>query len=225
MAAHAAELADRGFTRIDDFLPACGAQALEAELAGALPWHLSLIQGGRIWDATPEQQAALGEARLAAMAAQGADSAFRFLFDMVKVPDAGEDRAARGLLIDQLALAWSQPAALAIWRRLLGRDDISGLVMKATRYRPGHFLTIHDDGKFTHQIAAFILSLSHDWRPDWGGQLQVLNERREVETVLTPRFNALSLITVPRDHFVSMVAPFAPHPRLSITGWLCTGGD
>jgi Rps23 Pro-64 3,4-dihydroxylase Tpa1-like proline 4-hydroxylase len=37
---------------------------------------------------------------------------------------------------------------------------------------------------------------------------------------LSPRFNALHLFKVPQRHSVSLVAPFAGAPRLSITGWL-----
>ncbi|HEX5536856.1 MAG TPA: 2OG-Fe(II) oxygenase family protein [Sphingobium sp.] len=37
-----------------------------------------------------------------------------------------------------------------------------------------------------------------------------------------PRFNALSLFRVPQRHHVGCVAPFAPKPRISITGWLRT---
>ena len=37
--------------------------------------------------------------------------------------------------------------------------------------------------------------------------------------VFVPRFNTLSIFTVPQFHAVSCVAPYAPMGRLAITGW------
>ena len=47
----------------------------------------------------------------------------------------------------------------------------------------------------------------------------------EIDHGFVPAFNALRLFRVPVQHSVSHVWPFAPEPRLSVTGWLRkTGG-
>nr|WP_240902836.1 2OG-Fe(II) oxygenase family protein [Caulobacter sp. SLTY] len=91
----------------------------------------------------------------------------------------------------------------------------------ATRYLPGHFLTAHDDaapGK--HRLYAYVLNLTARWRADWGGILMFLDEEDHVAEGYTPSFNALNIFRVPQRHAVSMVAPYAGEPRLSITGWI-----
>ena len=41
-----------------------------------------------------------------------------------------------------------------------------------------------------------------------------------MEEAFTPAFNSLNVFKVPAQHAVSIVAPFAGAPRLSITGWI-----
>ena len=222
----AESLARDGYLRIHSALCDTAAGALEAHVQDELVWNLTLRQGEKVWDATPADQVMLGEQRLLAMAAAGATSGFRFLFDVVRVSADPGTRFARGLLLDKLAEAWSSPAALATWRTVCGRDDIDGLEMLASRYRPGHFLNTHDDaqGQCSERVAAFVLPLSPVWRADWGGLLQLMDSDGNVEVTLTPKRNFLTLFTVPRKHNVSMVTPFAPAPRFSITGWFLASG-
>ena len=82
-------------------------------------------------------------------------------------------------------------------------------------------LTAHDDvapGK--HRLYAYVLNLTARWRADWGGILMFLDEEDHVAEGYTPAFNALNIFRVPQRHAVSMVAPFAGEPRISITGWI-----
>jgi SM-20-related protein len=92
---------------------------------------------------------------------------------------------------------------------------------------PGHFLTQHDDSGYSeqHRRVAYVLYLTRGWRADWGGQLQFLDARGDVEEVWMPRFNSLGLFLVPTPHVVTYVAPFATQPRYAITGWLCDGPE
>ena len=45
----------------------------------------------------------------------------------------------------------------------------------------------------------------------------------DVRRGLLPRFNCLNLFAVPQPHSVSLVAPWAGHVRISVTGWLRSG--
>ena len=64
-----------------------------------------------------------------------------------------------------------------------------------------------------------VFGLTRHWRPDWGGLLLFHDDDGQIDLGLVPAFNVLNLFAVPREHSVSVVAPFAAEPRLTITGW------
>ncbi|MHB8348086.1 MAG: 2OG-Fe(II) oxygenase [Acidiferrobacterales bacterium] len=105
-------------------------------------------------------------------------------------------------------------------RTVTGFADIRRLGAMATRFDPGQFLKEHDDYQSGEQrLCAYVLNLSRDWQPDWGGLLHFLDYDRNVVDSFVPVFNSLSLFAVPARHFVSMVSSFAKEPRYSVTGW------
>ena len=92
---------------------------------------------------------------------------------------------------------------------------------QATRYRPGHVLTGHDDAaEGKNRLYAYVLNLTRDWRADWGGVLAFEGAHGHIEEGFAPAYNALNIFAVPMPHAVTQVASFAPRDRLSITGWL-----
>ena len=112
------------------------------------------------------------------------------------------------------------PDFIGLIKDVTGIDTIVGADAQATLYAPGHFLNTHDDKIDGHKRrVAYILSMTPDWDPDWGGVLQFYDEERGIADAFVPRFNALSLFTVPQSHAVSYVAPYAEARRLAITGW------
>lgn len=104
---------------------------------------------------------------------------------------------------------------------VIGAPHVAGVRAQASNYRPGDFLTLHDDkhGRDT-RLAAFTLGLTQGWRPDWGGQLLFHDTDGQIERGFMPGFNVLTLFKVPRQHSVAPVAAYAAAKRLSITGWL-----
>lgn len=109
---------------------------------------------------------------------------------------------------------------------VLDRDDLGFVDSQVTRYRRGHFLNEHDDSADKgRRIAAYVLSLTPDWRSDWGGQLQFLDGPDRIIDTFVPRVNTLSIFEVPQPHAVTVVAPYAGADRISITGWLRAGED
>lgn len=101
---------------------------------------------------------------------------------------------------------------------------VSGLELStlfASCYRPGDFLSPHTD-KGNGRVA-FVWNLTRDWKPQYGGNLHLLDESwSKVDRVVAPDFNTLVLFNVEGDgrpHFVSHVAPSVPCPRLAISGW------
>ncbi|MBU4434329.1 MAG: 2OG-Fe(II) oxygenase [Alphaproteobacteria bacterium] len=104
---------------------------------------------------------------------------------------------------------------------VIGREPVDGVRVQASNYRPGDFLTLHDDRhKKDDRLAAFTLGFTRGWRPDWGGQLLFHDADGQIERGLMPGFNVLTLFRVPRAHSVAPVAAYAAAKRLSLTGWL-----
>ncbi|MBM0170935.1 2OG-Fe(II) oxygenase [Altererythrobacter sp. C41] len=223
-AAHA--FARNGRIRIPDFLQHGAAEALHAFLQAA-PWWRTFNQGERTWDLgpesievlTPEQASQLEQA-----IHEGARKGFQYVYETVRVSEQSSERSERGFPVDRLLEAMNTAPALEMWRELTGDPDVGLVDGQATRYLPGHFLTRHDDdveGK--NRVAAYVLNLSPEWAPEWGGLLQFHDAAGEVTGAMVPGFNVLNLFRVPQSHSVSIVAPFAPAPRYSITGWIRRG--
>lgn len=150
-----------------------------------------------------------------------ASSGFQYLFDSYRISDEVEaGRLTSGPLAEFFA-GLNAPEMIARLRAITGDDRIAYLDAQATRYRPGHFLTAHDDyqaGK--DRLYAYVINLTPVWRADWGGLLMFLADDGHVAEAFTPRWNALNILKVPQPHAVSVVAPFARGARYSITGWM-----
>ena len=222
--------AQRGRVRIADALEPVSAARLYACLLADVPWHLTYNEGEKnvfidaaaLQDRDDRTQQALLTAVLSR-----AQTDFQYLFrsyPMVSAYVQGHDPE----LFLHYVFEWlNDSRTLEVLRRITGIDALIKANAQATLYRPGHFLTQHDDSGYAeqHRRVAYVLYLTRGWRADWGGQLQFLDARGDVEEVWMPRFNSLGLFLVPTPHVVTYVAPFATQPRYAITGWLCDGPE
>lgn len=149
-----------------------------------------------------------------------ARDSFRYVFDLIRVSaDVRAGRPVDPALAAAFAFVNSAPF-LDFARTLTGEPDLAYCDMSATRYRAGHFLTVHDDeAPEQHRRFAYVLNLTPRWRADWGGILMFLDDEDHVAEGYVPAFNALNIFEVPQRHAVSMVAPFAEGDRISLTGW------
>ena len=101
-----------------------------------------------------------------------------------------------------------------------GRDDLLSADAQYTRYTSGHFLTRHkDDVSSEMRRLAYVLSLSKNWHPDWGGLLQFFEDDGTPRDSWVPTFNTMAIFDVRHIHSVTFVTPFAKEPRYSLTGW------
>lgn len=209
--------------QIAEFLTAQSAAALLAELSQSSAWKLAANRGEQIIDFdaatleafTPEQWAKLDQA-----VALGGRYGFQFRYDTIRLPKE-EGQAPASPALAEFADFLSSPEMVAFFRTLTGAGDIDFADAHASRYRPGHFLTTHDDTVAEMgRRAAYVLNLSPEWRPDWGGLLLFYDAQGNVVRGFTPRFNTLNIFAVPQAHSVSWVTPLAAAPRYAITGWL-----
>lgn len=110
-------------------------------------------------------------------------------------------------------------------KSITGKQDINAAEPQFTRFTSGHFLTRHLDvvpGR--GRRIAFVLGLTKNWHPDWGGLLQFYEKNGTPRDAWMPQFNVLSIFEVSHVHAVTYVTPYAKEPRLSLTGWFVAGG-
>jgi SM-20-related protein len=159
--------------------------------------------------ADPTKQAWLDDVKV-----DGAKTGMQYVFDTRRL-GLGEDP------LDAVLQVLNSEPFLNLMRAITGDDRIHYADAQASRYRPGHLLTGHNDnapGK--NRLYAYVLNLTRNWRMEWGGLLAFEGQDGHVVQAFTPAFNAVNLFAVPARHCVTQVAEFAQADRLSITGWL-----
>lgn len=198
------------------------AEAVVAAMEAFDGWKISVSAGGEVFElplrdrvaAEPGKQGWIDQARV-----DGSDPRMQYIFDTRRLdlePEAAPLDAVSAVL-DFL----NGPEFLALVQGVTGDDRIDFADAQATRYRPGHVLTGHDDAaEGKNRLYAYVLNLTRDWRADWGGVLAFEGPDGHIEAGFAPVFNALNLFAVPMRHAVTQVASFAPRDRLAITGWL-----
>lgn len=213
-----------GRVEICDFLTAADAARLRAHLMARDDWRLVLNAGDAVYEIPRDAVRRLSAAqrqelddRVIAAARQG----FHYRYESIRVPDDPAARDSAASMLDRFAGFMSSPAVLELIGEISGLDGLDFADGQATAYSPGHFLTAHDDDVAGKQRrAAYVLGLSPGWQADWGGLLMFHRDGGHVEEGFVPAMGALRLFAVPARHSVSYVTPFAPEPRLSVTGWL-----
>ena len=221
----AARFRESGRLQILDFLAADPARKLYDVLAASPDWKLAINKGEEIlhfdeaaiaaWP--PERQATLNRA-----VAMGGRYGFQFRYETIRLPKESDNTGSEAIAaLQELTHFLSAPEMVAFMRTLTGAADIAFADAHASRYKPGHFLTTHDDKSDTMgRRAAYVLNLTPKWRPDWGGMLLFYDNLGNVIRGFTPGFNTLNIFRVPQAHSVSWVTPLAGQPRYAVTGWL-----
>lgn len=211
--------------QIPDALEASLAEDLCRCLEQDVNWTVAYIgdegsttMSGEAFHAMGRQEIAAFQANLLARARRG----FQFLYNSYMMVTAYKEGRDPGLLLHRVLEYLNSPAFLDPMREITGVTAIRKADAQATCYRPGHFLRHHDDSRQGDQLreVAYVINLTRNWQPDWGGLLHFHDEQGNVIETLTPRFNTLNLFRVPMDHYVSLVAPWAGGNRYAITGWL-----
>jgi len=227
-AALAEPFAREGRLQIVDFLRHDGAMALLRALAESPAWRLAVNRGQETEDIAAAEIAGWSAAKRAALdeaVVAGGRDGFQFRYDTIRLPRYGSgwgDEAPP--LLARFVEFLSSPELTGFLRTLTGDAGIGYADGHASRYRAGHFLTAHDDlNQGMGRRAAYVLNLTPQWRPDWGGILQFYDERGNVVRGFTPAFNVFNIFRVPQPHSVSWVTPLAGAPRYAVTGWLRAG--
>jgi hypothetical protein len=229
IASLAAELARQGRVRVPQLLQPGLAESLHATMTAWRRWALvTRIEGQhRSFDAAamteldPTRRAAFEQ-----LVQQEARRGFQYLFERYPLVDHGRTgQLSDAVLLQAFALLRSE-GFLELARQLLGAPDIRFADGQLTRYRAGHFLSLHDDeAEGLNRVAAYVINLSADWPAADGGALEFIGPQGELLEAWTPGFNTMSLFRVPAPHRVAVVAADATGTRLSITGWFRRGAE
>lgn len=223
------QLRARGRVQVPDYLQADAAERIRSCLAEEVPWTLALRDddGARTLDhptyaGMPEPEVAALLADIARGAhSDGPEGGFRFAYDSYMMVTAYLEKRDPDLLLHPVLEFLNSPDYIAFLRTLTGDARIRRVNAQATRYRRGHFLRYHTDiHSGEGRLYAYVINLTRDWRADWGGLLQFIDDRGDVVETFMPRWNSLSLFAVPAGHAVSLVSPWAEGERLAITGWM-----
>jgi Rps23 Pro-64 3,4-dihydroxylase Tpa1-like proline 4-hydroxylase len=219
-------LEQQRFAQISDALEPAAAEALWQVLRHETPYGLAwagdgqptgqYVRAEQLRSLPAEQKAAMGNAA-ARTAARGS---FAFLYGQYPLAEAAREQWHPGHPLYGVLDFVNHGSSLDLARTVSGHADIIRADAQATLYAGGHFLTDHDDlVESQGRRLAYVLNLTKDWKPDWGGYLNILDETGNIVAGFMPRFNTLNLFLVPLRHHVSLVAPFAPVGRVAITGW------
>jgi SM-20-related protein len=210
--------------QIPSFLGEAAADALRGTLLCRSDWRHVISAGAKVFeiargdlDQMPTEAKAELERALHAEATHG----FRFRYDLIRTPDDLPPVADSEDPLIGFARLMNDPGTIDRFRTLAPGLDLDFADAQATRYNKGDFLTRHDDdvaGK--GRQLAYVLSLTPDWLPEWGGLLLFNGADGGIVETFVPSFNTLNLFAVPQPHSVSYVAPYAGAARISVTGWL-----
>ena len=218
-----ARLRAHGRVQIPGFLQEPSALRLHQCLREEVPWETAqrsdaVLADGQ--DRSPPPGSAADEVALAATCLRAREG-FEFYFDRYRMIDARRDGTDPQLVLHAVVDFLNSPQFLEFARQLTGDLAIRMVSAIGVRYRAGHFLRAHNDlANDEDRAFAYVINLSRQWSPDWGGLLHFLDpEQRRVVDTFTPLWNSLSLFRVPQPHVVSLVAPWAGSARYSITGW------
>ena len=214
-------LARKGRVQIRDFFEPNVVEALAGAL-DAVDWRLLFrdetgdrkLLGDELRGLTPAEKMDL-TARIHRLA----EREYQYLFQshsMVDTAKSGETD-----LLTRFVRWMADEEFMSVMRGLSGMDDINRVYAQATLYARGNFLLMHsDETALERRRIAYVINLTRRWRPDWGGLLHFADHEGNVVDTFFPHFNSLSLFTVPQEHFVSYVAPYAQGKRSAVTGWL-----
>lgn len=213
------ELADafmrNGRVHIPDILTGASAQRLLAALQRETPWGLIFNEGKQ--EREFETVSADDHEEMAIAAWERAHSGFQYFYHLYRLIEGRRIHPKPDHYLACVTKFLTSPQFIGLAREITGDASIGWISATATLYKPLDFLTVHDDG-LTRRRVAYVLNMTPEWKPDWGGALQFYDRDDHIEEGYLPTFNALNLFRVPRRHSVAQVTSFGGL-RYSISGW------
>lgn len=210
--------------QIKEILVQQDAERIYDMLARRTPWWTAFNVGDKVAQVSPEMGVRLTPAQVQNFMAgihSRAKTEYQFIYNYYPLLGHYFDQMQPWTPLYEAYEFINSPPVMEFFRKITGRPDVLWADAQATLYRAGHFLKRHTDEQHSEKrIAAYVLNMTKEWDPDWGGFLEFFDEDRNIEQAFRPTFNALNVFLIPSLHSVGMVASYAPGHRYSITGWL-----
>lgn len=218
---------ETGRVHIPDILTARSAQRIYDALTENVPWQINFNNGETGYTLHPLQVDTMDDVKrnlLTTHINQSAQQGFQYVFNGYSLSDARDQGINPDLFINKVLDFVNCDEYLDFVKKVTGHRKATYSDSQCTLYRPGHFLSDHnDDMPGKNRLAAYVLNFTPDWKPDYGGILQFIEKNGHISQGICPSFNALNLFKIPQQHSVSYVVPHAGGGRYSITGWLRKG--
>lgn len=216
-------LEQTGRVLIRDAIDSQLATQLHDCLKDSVPWTLAYQSRSGAMTLSAEDCQQLSDTdyqRLLGDVQQRGQSAYSFIYDSYMMIPAYLQQRDPGLMLNAMTEQLNQLVFLNSIRDFTGDAAICRTIVQATRYRRGHFLTRHNDlMNQEDRRYAFVLGLSHDWQPDYGGMTHFYDQNLRWVESIQPGFNQLLIFKVPVWHSVGMVTGLNRAHRYSLTGW------
>src|ERR1700688_2895965 len=159
-----------GRVHIPAVLTDASARRVHRALEHETPWGLILNDGKIVLE---YEAVSAADYQAMAVAAWGrAHSGFQFFYNHYRLYENRQAFPKSDHYLAKLVGFLTSPELFAFIREVTGLPSISWISSTATLYRPLDFLTVHDDGLVGGKLVAYVLNLTPQWRPDWGGALQ-----------------------------------------------------
>jgi len=215
--AHFSEtFARTGRVHIPNVLTDASARRLHHALKHETPWGLIVNDGKKVLE---YESVSTQDYQAMAVAAWGrAHSGFQYFYNHYRLYENCQTFPKPDHYLAKLVGFLTSQEFFAFIREVTGLPSISQISSSATLYRPLDFLTVHDDSHAGGKLVAYVLNLTPEWEPDWGGALQFYDRNDHIEEGYLPTFNALNLFRVPKRHSVAQVSAFGGL-RYSVSGW------
>jgi Rps23 Pro-64 3,4-dihydroxylase Tpa1-like proline 4-hydroxylase len=200
------------------------AEAVHNSLKNEIAWNLAYNDDEGQKDLYARDQKTMSPVERQAfhqkIMARARTGTFQYLYGSFAVGDAYREGLIKDMYVARFFEFVNTPEMINLITEITGIKGIKRASMQATAYGPGHFLTDHNDfDPEKDRKVAFVFNMTKDWKAEWGGILQFLEDDGFSESGLIPTFNALNIFEVPQRHIVSQVANFAPKVRFGLTGW------
>src|SRR5579883_699750 len=205
-----------GRLHIANILTEPAARRLVRALQHETPWGLIFNEGRE--ERRFESVTAEDHERMAIAAWERAHSGFQYFYHLYKLLEGPVMHPDPAHCLGRLVRFLVGQQFLGFMREITGDDSLGWISATATLYKPLDFLTVHEDG-LSRRRYAYVLNMTPEWKPDWGGALQFYDSDDHIEEGYLPTFNGLNLFRVPKRHSVAQVASFGGL-RYSISGWL-----
>jgi len=211
-----------GRVHIPEILTPESAQKIYGALTEDVPWQTNFNDGEKGHTLHQLQIDAMNETQcdlLTTHINQKAQYDFQYVYNAYSLSDACEQGINQDLYINKMLDFVNSEDYLNFVKKVTGHEEATYSDAQCTLYRPGHFLSDHsDDVGGKNRLAAYVLNFTPNWRPDWGGILQFIDENGHISQGISPTFNALNILKIPQKHSVSYVVPHADGGRYAIKG-------